>query len=944
MAGSAGLVNESSISYGDASFEASADSSVWDYDAYGNYVEYPYTTPEYWTPGFDAAGNLRSYTISVFNGSGALAYTSSYNIDYASHDGYLETAQRVNSTATGGSGAPLPGSTQHLYNVNNELVRYTDNQDGTKNRFFANNAEGQALDVITGNYASELVALQTAAGVAAHGGGDSTNLLLQEAFVVNGEQVGSIQRHNNLVRTNFDVNYTPISDHYPEATPGTVSAQYGDTLRTVAKRIWGDEKLWYVLAAENGLSDPDAALKIGQVIRVPNELVSLSNTAHSFKPYNFHDAIGDTTPTQPSPPAPVQQGSGGGCGGLGQVLMIAVAIVATVYTAGLASGGSGALLAGGTGATAGSTWAAGAAALSGGLASSGTAIAAAAIGGAVGAAASQAVGVATGTIDSFDWKGVALGAIGAGVGAGLAGSGSIGQAFKGLTSGNIVAQSAVANALTQGIAVVVGVQDHFSWRDVAISAVATPIASKTGKLVNGTSNTSPFMSQFTAGATGSLVRGAFGGRIDTATVLADAFGNALGNSVVDRMSHPSVLEEFTPTVQRMTAPSVGAPGYAEAFLAQHGTVMQLGEELSLNRNPQLFTGAGPTPDELREVQISSQHISTYTARGGDSISGILGTSNPKAIEAFMQLNGLSGSTILAGSRYALPSGEQISAAGGGIGQLALNADNARLDALRSSDAQMATAVSAAGALSIHDLVSSANGAIRFDGSAAASSLNRELLSAGAVNGPVLQAPDDAAEARLQQVRDGLSVALGGPVFGGGTYAGVRMAGGSPELADAAASFQASLVQPMRSSGSNSGMAASVRRGTFIGTAASAAEGSLPKFTFRGDSRLEAEIFRDGFAPRGSSTDLLAHALDNTRPPSAFVPTSRSFDVASGFADSVYVLRPVNGIDVNRTLGSASPFPLEQEIAIFGKVPPSNIRAVTKPAQGISILNPGYEPQ
>jgi len=124
----------------------------------------------------------------------------------------------------------------------------------------------------------------------------------------------------------------------------------------------------------------------------------------------------------------------------------------------------------------------------------------------------------------------------------------------------------------------------------------------------------------------------------------------------------------------------------------------------------------------------------------------------------------------------------------------------------------------------------------------------------------------------------------------------------------------------------------------------AAEGSLPKFTFRGDSRLEAEIFRDGFAPRGNSTDLLAHALNNTRPPSAFVPTSRSYDVASGFADNVYVLRPVNGIDVNRTLGSASPFPWEQEIAIFGKIPPSNIRAVTRPAEGVSILNPGYKPR
>jgi YD repeat-containing protein len=136
---------------------------------------------------------------------------------------------------------------------------------------------------------------------------------------------------------------------------------------------------------------------------------------------------------------------------------------------------------------------------------------------------------------------------------------------------------------------------------------------------------------------------------------------------------------------------------------------------------------------------------------------------------------------------------------------------------------------------------------------------------------------------------------------------------------------------------------SILRGEAL-AAQRAAGAALPKFTFRGDSRLEGEIFRDGFAPRGSSTDLLAHALDSSSPPSAFVPTSRSFNVASGFDSNVYVLRPTNGIDVNRALGSASPYPLEQEIAIFGKVSPSDIRAVTRPSEGISILNPGYGPR
>jgi hypothetical protein len=115
----------------------------------------------------------------------------------------------------------------------------------------------------------------------------------------------------------------------------------------------------------------------------------------------------------------------------------------------------------------------------------------------------------------------------------------------------------------------------------------------------------------------------------------------------------------------------------------------------------------------------------------------------------------------------------------------------------------------------------------------------------------------------------------------------------------------------------------------------------PDFTYRGDSRSPTEIFENGFKPRGASTDLQAHALDNTAPPSIYVSTSKSSSVASEFADNVYVVRPRNGVDVNATLGTRSPFPDELEIAIPSGVSPSDIRAVTQ--GNVSILNPGYKP-
>ena len=73
-------------------------------------------------------------------------------------------------------------------------------------------------------------------------------------------------------------------------------------------------------------------------------------------------------------------------------------------------------------------------------------------------------------------------------------------------------------------------------------------------------------------------------------------------------------------------------------------------------------------------------------------------------------------------------------------------------------------------------------------------------------------------------------------------------------------------------------------------------------------------------------------------------TSTSADVASAFGSNIYVIRPpANAIDLNAALGSANPFPDELEVAIIGVVDPSQIRGVTIPSQGLSILNPNYDP-
>jgi hypothetical protein len=115
------------------------------------------------------------------------------------------------------------------------------------------------------------------------------------------------------------------------------------------------------------------------------------------------------------------------------------------------------------------------------------------------------------------------------------------------------------------------------------------------------------------------------------------------------------------------------------------------------------------------------------------------------------------------------------------------------------------------------------------------------------------------------------------------------------------------------------------------------------FRYRGDSRSADEIFKDGFKPRGTSEDLLLHAKDNMSPPSAYVSTSKNRGVAYGFNDNVYVVRPKGGIDVNKALGEDSPFYDEFEVAVRGAIAPEDVRALTLPDKGLSILNPNYRP-
>ncbi len=156
----------------------------------------------------------------------------------------------------------------------------------------------------------------------------------------------------------------------------------------------------------------------------------------------------------------------------------------------------------------------------------------AALAGAAGPVASQVVGNAIGAQDGFSWKQVALAAVSAGVTQGVGASGYLPNSLG--TVGNAALRAAVSSAVSQGISVSLGLQDRFSWTQVAASAVGAGV----GAQINSAMNYNPQVNGFDLGksvlsATGAALATTVmrGGRVSVTQVATDAFGNVLGQSL-----------------------------------------------------------------------------------------------------------------------------------------------------------------------------------------------------------------------------------------------------------------------------------------------------------------------------------------------------------------------------------------------------------------------------
>jgi len=457
--------------------------------------------------GYDEAGRVKGYT---YTGKG---YTHTYTYAYAGWDSYRE--QSVTGSSSNSNYKTT--TTTLTYDTAGRQIEMREKTVGAalddRVRTFALDGNGMIVSRRDGTVTSANVFQQT---------GSATAVALANHHFVHagGQQVATLNEWGRLdVRSHL----TAFSNSDSGRTQVTV--QSGDTLRSLAQRVYGNESLWYVIAAANALDGDsgDGPLVAGSSLTVP-EVKTSSNDAGTFKPYNPGEISGPSTPSLPY----IQPPSDSGCGKLGMVIMVVVAVVVSVVTYGQATQYFSSVFS--------STIAAG-------MATGATVGAAASL-------ASNAVGSAMG-VTSFSWANVAAGAATGAITGGLAGRfGSIAEALGSNSYGQATALALANAGGNYAGQKLMGTDAGFSWRSIAASAVGSLVSAKvTPGLVDKMRIQDKFGYDFASGMTGGMVsagvRSSFGQTLrqgDYMTVVADAFGNALGSSIANSAAQERELE------------------------------------------------------------------------------------------------------------------------------------------------------------------------------------------------------------------------------------------------------------------------------------------------------------------------------------------------------------------------------------------------------------------
>ena len=306
----------------------------------------------------------------------------------------------------------------------------------------------------------------------------------------------------------FDFGYDRLGAN-SATTVGSYIIRLGDTLRGIARMVYGDADLWGEIAYANGLSG-DMDLHPGQVLSIPPNPAGLHNNEDTLKPFETSLIKGNTTPNLASP--------GPACGGQGKFIAEIVAVVVAVMVA-AATGDPNA------------AW------------YSGQNILAAAAASGSGALAGEVTAVAIGLQDDVNWKGVALATLGGAISGGAMPAGT--------NPGTVILHAALSNATTQGIGVLTGLQEKFDWRGVAAAAAGAAAGQLAGKAFANTDINRVAAAGLRGFASGLVAAAAHGGSISARQVAVDAFGTALGESLASNSTQGNGTPS-SPSVQSGT--------------------------------------------------------------------------------------------------------------------------------------------------------------------------------------------------------------------------------------------------------------------------------------------------------------------------------------------------------------------------------------------------------
>ncbi|HBZ45914.1 MAG TPA: hypothetical protein DEO93_01030 [Stenotrophomonas sp.] len=464
--------------------------------------------------GYDAGGRVKGYQYAT------QGYTHTYSYDYEARDSYLE--RQVTGSSTD-SNYRTTSTTTAYDAAGNQLTMRERTEGGLVNdrvRMFASDGNGQLISRRDGT--TTPYALDFNQGTAAEA------LFKNQHFIyANGQQVASLDEAGKV-----DALSRVTAFSSAEAGRSQVVVQQGDTLKSLAQRIYGNSNLWYVLAEANALSN-DGGLVAGATLNVP-DVTTNANDANTFKPYNPSDVAGPTTPSLPYIQPPPS--GAGGCGPLGMFIMVVVIVIIAAYVGPAVAGAAkGAMIE--TAATGSTIFATAATSTAPAALTTTGAVVAGAAGGAAGAAAGVAVGTAAGSamgVASFSWRDVASAAIAGAVTGGFGAYADVTGMSATLRAGGMGLATAAGTYAGQAAS---GQNPSFSWRSVAASAVTSWLTQRAAPYMSREIGAdSPFTKSLAAGITGGVVsaavRSASGETLhknDYISIGADAFGNALGN-------------------------------------------------------------------------------------------------------------------------------------------------------------------------------------------------------------------------------------------------------------------------------------------------------------------------------------------------------------------------------------------------------------------------------